>query len=72
MGNLRTASNYLKRITLYDLAHLMSMTNHIVFGVEILKIDSWCCLEKEVTKLIRMNRSLVLCWDLRSISLPKF
>ena len=33
----------------------MSMANLLAIGVEILKIDSGCSLEKEFTELIRMN-----------------
>ena len=38
----------------------MSMTDHIAIGVETLRIDSVCPLEKEFTKLIRMNPWMVL------------
>ena len=33
----------------------MSMADHIAIGVETLRIDSGCSLEKEFTELIRMN-----------------
>ena len=40
-------SNYPERITLSDLTHMMSMTDHLAIGVETLRIDSGCSLEKE-------------------------
>ena len=55
MGYSRRKSNHLERITLYDLTHLMSMTDPIVIGVETLRIDSRRSLEKEFTELIDMN-----------------
>ena len=48
-------SNYPKRITLSNPTHMMSMADPIAIGVETLKIDSGCSLEKEFTELIRMN-----------------
>ena len=33
----------------------MSMADQVAIGVETLKIDSECSLEKEFTELIRMN-----------------
>ena len=51
----RKASNSLKRIALYDLTHLMSMADHVAIGVETLRIDHGCSLEKEFTELIHMN-----------------
>ena len=51
----RGTSNYLERITLSDLNHMMSMINPVTIGVEKLRIDSGCSLDKEFTKLIRKN-----------------
>ena len=48
-------SNYPKRIALLDPTYIMSMNDPIAISVEILMIDSRCSLEKEFTKLIRMN-----------------
>ena len=48
-------SKYLKRITLFDLTHMMSMTNIVAIGMKILRIDSECYLEKEFIELISMN-----------------
>ena len=55
MGYSRRTSNYPERITLSNPSHIMSMADPIVIGVETLKIDSGCSLEKEFTELIRMN-----------------
>ena len=49
----KRASNYPKRIDLSNPTHMMSMTNHVVIGVETLRIDSGCSLEKEFNELIR-------------------
>ena len=55
MGYSRRTSNYPERITLYNLTHMMSMVDPIAIGVETLRIDSGCSLEKEFTELIRTN-----------------
>ena len=55
MGYLRRTSNYSGRIALSDTNHIMSMTDHIAIGVETLRIDSGCSLEKEFAELIHMN-----------------
>ena len=47
--------NYIERITLFDLFHRMSMTDHVAISVETLKIDCGCILEKEFIDLICMN-----------------
>ena len=60
MGYLRRTSNYPKRITLSNPTHMMSIADAIAIGVETLRIDSGCSLEKEFTKLISMNSSMVL------------
>ena len=49
MGYSRRTSNYLERISLYNLTHMMSMANPIAISVETLRIDSGCSLEKEFT-----------------------
>ena len=38
---------------------MMSMADHIAIGVEKIRIDSGCSLEKEFTELIRMNPWMV-------------
>ena len=54
MGYSRS-SNYPERIALPNPTHMMSMADPIALGVEILRIDSGCSLEKEFTELIHMN-----------------
>ena len=48
-------SNYLERITIYDLTHMMSMANPVTTGVETLKIGNGYSLEKKFSELICMN-----------------
>ena len=55
MGYSRRTSNYPERIILSNTAHMMSMANPIAIGVETLRIDSGCSLEKEFIELIRMD-----------------
>ena len=55
MGHSRRTSNYPERIVLSSPTHMMSMADPIAIGVETLRIDSGCSLEKEFTELIRMN-----------------
>ena len=55
MGYSRRTSNYPERIALSNTSHMMSMADPITIGVETLRIDSGCSLEKEFTELIRMN-----------------
>ena len=55
VGYSRRISNYPERIALANPSHMMSMTDPIGIGMETLRIDSGCSLEKEFTELIRMN-----------------
>ena len=55
MGYSRRTSNYPERIALSNPTNMMSMADPIAIGVETLRIDSRCSLEKEFTELIRMN-----------------
>ena len=55
VGHSRRTSNYPKRITLSNLTHMMSMADPIAIGVETLRIDSGCSLEKELNELIHIN-----------------
>ena len=55
MGYSRRTSNYPERITLSNPTHMMNMVDLIAIGVETLRIDSGCSLEKEFTELICMN-----------------
>ena len=52
MGYSRKTSNYPEKS---NPTHMMSMADPIVIGVETLRINSECSLEKEFTELIRMN-----------------
>ena len=47
MGYSRKTSNYLERIVLSNPAHMMSIADPIVIGVETLRIASEFSLEKE-------------------------
>ena len=51
----RRTLNYLKRITLSDPTHVMSMVGPVAISVETPRIDSGYFLEKEFTGLIHMN-----------------
>ena len=55
MGYSRRTSNYLERITLFDLTRMMSMTDLVPVTLETPMIDSGCSLEKEFTESIHMN-----------------
>ena len=55
VGYLTRTSNYPKRIALSDATHVMSMSDLMAIGVEILRIDNGCSLEKEFNELIFMN-----------------
>ena len=60
MGYSRGTSNYPERIPLSNSSHMMSMADPIGNGVETLRIDSGCSLEKEFTELIRINPWMIL------------
>ena len=55
MGYSRRTSNYPEIITLCNPSQMMSMADRIAIGVETLRIDSGCSLEKEFIELIRIN-----------------
>ena len=55
MGYSRRSLSYSKRIILFNPTHMMSMAGPVAIGVETLRIDSGCSLEKGFTKLIHMN-----------------
>ena len=55
VGYSRRTSNYLEIITLYDLTHMMNMTDLRAISVETPKIDSGYSLEKEFTESICIN-----------------
>ena len=60
MGYSRRTSNYPERMTLSNPSHMMSMADPIAIGVETLRINSGCSLEKEFTELIHMNPWMVV------------
>ena len=55
MGYSRRTLNYSEIITLSNPTHMMSIADLVAIGVETLKIDSVCSLEKELTESILMN-----------------
>ena len=55
MGYLRRTLNYLEIIELSNPNHMISMADSIAIGVETVRIDSGCSLEKEFSELILMN-----------------
>ena len=56
VGYSKRILNYMERITLYNLTHMMSMVIPVAISMEILMINSECFLEKEFTELICMNQ----------------
>ena len=60
MGYSSTTLNYLERLTLFDLAHMMNMANLEGINIETPRIDCRCSLEKDFAELIYMNSSKVL------------
>ena len=54
---MRKTSNYFEIITLFDPTNIVDL---IAIGVETLKIDSGCSLDKEFTELICMNSRMIL------------
>ena len=55
MGYSRRTSNYSERIALFNLTHMMSMTDLVAVGVETPRIDRGYSLEKEFIELICIN-----------------
>ena len=58
MGYSRRTSNYPERIALSTPTYMMSIANNVAIGVETLRIDSGCSLEKEFTELISIYEFL--------------
>ena len=56
----RRTSNYQERITLSDLTYVMSMFDLVAIGVDILRINSRCSLQKELIELIHINLLVIL------------
>ena len=55
MGYLRRTSNYLGRITLSNLTHMIRIANPVVIHVETPMINCEYYLEKEFIELIFIN-----------------
>ena len=67
IGYSRRISNYLKRIALSNMTHVVSMADHMTIGVETPRIDSGWSLEKEFINLIHMNPWIVLCQNVNQV-----
>ena len=67
MGYSRRTSNYLERIALFDLTHMMSMVDPLAISVETSMIDSECSSEKEFTELICMKPGMLLCQNINQV-----
>ena len=63
----RRTSNYPERITLSTPTHMISMADSVAIGVKTLRIDSGCFLEKEFTKLIRMNPWIIVYLNVNQV-----
>ena len=69
MRYLTKTLNYLERITISNLTHMMSMVDLMVIGVETLRINNGCSLQKEFTELTHMNPLIVLCQNINQVYL---
>ena len=63
MGYSRGILNYTGKIALSHPTNMMSMADPVAIGVETLRIDSRCSLEKEFTELIHMYPSMVIIYN---------
>ena len=61
--------NYSKRIVLPDLTHMISMTDLMAVGVETLRINIGCSLDKKFIELIHMNPRIVLYLTINLVNL---
>ena len=55
MGYSIRISNNPERITLFDLTHMINMTDPVTIGLETKRIDNGCSLDKEFTELIHLT-----------------
>ena len=69
MGYSRRKSNYLERITISHPTDMMRMADPVAIDLEIVTLDSGCFLEKEFTKLIRMNPWMILYQTINQVAL---
>ena len=60
MRYLRGISSYPKRIALSDPTHMMSIADLVAIGVETLRIDSECSLEKVFIEFIYINPLMII------------
>ena len=60
MRYLRKTSDYLKRISLSDITHIMSIVDLVAIHVKTQQIYSGCSLEKVFIKLIQKNPIMVI------------
>ena len=65
----RSILNYLERITLSKLTRMMRIIDPMAITVETPRIDSEYSLEKEFTKLIYMDTSMVLYLIINQVDL---
>ena len=61
MGYLGRATNYPKRIILFDPTYMMSMVDPVAISVGIPMIDSGCSFEKDFTELMCINTITPSC-----------
>ena len=55
MRYLRRTSNYLERLIIFDVAHMISIAYLVAIRVERPRIGIGCSLKKEFTEVIHMN-----------------
>ena len=61
--------NYLERISLSDVTHMMSMADLVAISIETQRIDSGCSLEKQFIELIHKNHRMVLYLTINHVDL---
>ena len=69
MGYSRRTSNYPKRITLSNLTHMMSMTDLVAIGVEILRIDSGLFRKRVHIIYLNVNPLMVIILNVNQVDL---
>ena len=63
---LRKISNYLERISLFDLTHRMNMVDLVAISEETPIIDSGDSLKKDSTELIQVNPQMGIIQNYQS------
>ena len=56
-------------IKFFGMTHMISMVDLLRIGVRILRIDNGCSLEKELTKLMYMNPSMLFYQTVNQVDL---